>query len=68
MAVSTAAVTVSVTAGEVTAPLVAVMLAVPAVAEVADPLLPAALLMVATPVFEDDQVTLLVRFCVELSE
>jgi hypothetical protein len=59
-------VTVKVTAGEVMPPVAAVMLLVPAVAEVARPLVPAALLIVATEGVADAQVTDVVKFWVEL--
>ena len=49
-------------------PLVAEMLVPPAEAEVASPCEPAALLMVAVPVLEEDQITCVVRLRVELSE
>ena len=49
-------------------PLVAVIVVLPAVTELARPCVPAALLIVATPVLLDVQVTSVVRFCVELSE
>jgi hypothetical protein len=64
---SVAGVTVSVVDPE-TLPDAAVIVVVPAAADVANPLLPAALLMVATPVEEELQVTVFVRFCVVLSE
>ena len=51
-----------------TLPDVAAIVVEPAAADVANPLLPAALLMVATPVEEELQVTEFVRFCVVLSE
>ena len=60
-------VTVSVAVPE-TLPNVAVIVVEPAATEVANPLEPAALLMVATAVVIDFQVTDVVRFCVELSE
>ena len=47
---------------------VAVIVVEPAATEVADPVEPAALLMVATPVLDELQVTAVVRFCVVLSE
>ena len=49
-------------------PLVAVIVVVPVVTEVANPCEPAALLMAATPVSDEFQATELVRFCVVLSE
>jgi hypothetical protein len=49
-------------------PDVAVIVVVPAATAVTNPLEPAALLMVATPVLDEFQVTVVVRFCVELSE
>ena len=52
----------------VTLPDVAVIVVEPAATDVANPLLPAALLMAATPVEEELQVTVFVRFCVVLSE
>ena len=45
-----------------TAPLVAVMVAVPTPTVVANPYEPAALLTVAAPVLEEDQMTCVVRF------
>ena len=39
----------------------------PTAAELASPCEPLALLIVATPVLEEAQVTCVVRFCVELS-
>lgn len=50
-----------------TDPITAVMLVVPAETAFASPVVGAALLTVATPVSEDDQVTLPVRFWVLLS-
>jgi hypothetical protein len=69
MAIDTnvAAVTVSGTLGETILPEVAVIFAVPAVTVLASPWLPEALLMVATPVVSDAQVTLLVRFWLDPS-
>jgi hypothetical protein len=64
---SVAAVTVKATAGEVMPLAVAVMLLVPTVAEVARPLVPEALLIVATEGMADAQVTEVVKFWVELS-
>jgi hypothetical protein len=49
-------------------PDVAAIVVVPAATEVAKPLEPDALLMVATPALEELQVTAFVRFCVVLSE
>ena len=49
-------------------PDVAVILVEPAPAAVARPLRPEALLMLATDVEEESQVTDVVKFCVELSE
>ncbi len=43
---------------------VAVMVVLPALTPVARPLLPAVLLMVATPLFVELHVAVLVRFCV----
>ena len=57
-----AAVTVSVALGEVTAPRLAQILVVPTVSADASPLDPAALLIAAVPVLEDDHVTAEVRF------
>jgi hypothetical protein len=51
-----------------TLPDVAVIVVVPAAAAVASPFEPAALLIVATLVLEEFQVTALVRFWVEPSE
>ena len=64
---STWAVTVKATDGEVMPLAVAVMLLVPTVAEVARPLVPEALLIVATAGVADAQVTAVVKFWVELS-
>ncbi len=63
---SVAAVTVNVVLPEML-PLVAEMVVLPAAAELARPCDPAALLMVATPMLLEAQVTWLVRFWVELS-
>jgi len=60
-------VTVSAVAPE-TLPDVARIVVDPATTAVARPLDPAALLIVATAVLEELQVTAAVRFCVELSE
>ena len=54
--------TVKVSGAEVMAPIAAVMLVVPAATEVARPLEPAALLIVATEVVADAQVTEVVKF------
>jgi hypothetical protein len=62
-----AGVTVKVTGAEVMAPIAAVMLLVPAATELARPSEPAALLIVATEVVADAQVTEVVKFWVELS-
>jgi hypothetical protein len=62
MDTSVAAVTVSVVLPE-TAPLVALMVVLPAFSADAKP----ALLIVAVAVLDEAQVTLAVRFCVELS-
>ena len=64
---SVADVTVKGTDGEVIPPTAAVMLLLPALAEVASPLDPVALLIVATEVVADVQVTEVVTFWVELS-
>jgi hypothetical protein len=66
-AVSTAGVTVS-TVVPVIDPRVAVIVVVPAEIPVAVPLAPLALLMFATVMLDDVQITLAVRSCVELSE
>ena len=66
METSVAAVTVNSVLPE-TAPNVAVIVVAPCVDEVASPLEPTALLMVAIPVFEEVQVTDDVRFCVVAS-
>ena len=55
-------VTVKVTGAEVMAPMAAVMRVVPAATEVARPFEPAALLIVATEVVADAQVTEVVTF------
>ena len=49
-------------------PDAAVIVVEPAATDVANPLEPAALLMVATPPVDEPQVTAVVRFCVVLSE
>ena len=54
--------TVKVSGAEVMPPIAAVMLLVPAATEVARPLEPAALLIVATEVVADAQVTEVVKF------
>jgi hypothetical protein len=59
-------VTVSV-APPVTLPDIAVIVVEPAATAVAKPLEPAALLIAATPMLDELQVTAVVRFCVELS-
>ena len=64
---SVAALTVSAAAGAVTPPRLAVTSVEPAPAEVARPLEPAALLILATVLFVEFQVTTLVRSCVEPS-
>ena len=64
---SAAGVTVSVVEPEIF-PDLAVIVVVPAAFEVAFPFNPAALLMVATDLTEELQVTDVVRFCVLLSE
>ena len=64
---STAAVTERVVEPEML-PEVAVIVVEPAATDVASPCEPAALLIVATPVVEDVQVTVPVRFCVVVSE
>ena len=66
METSAAGVTVS-TVDPETVPDVAVMVAAPWPIELANPLEPDALLMEATLVSDDPQVTVAVRFCVELS-
>lgn len=64
---SVAGVTVSVAAGETTKPEEAVTLLDPTPTAVPKPFEPAALLTVATEELDDDQVTIDVRSCVELS-
>jgi len=64
---SVAAVTVRVVEPDIL-PDVAVIVVEPAATEVANPLEPAALLMVATAAADEPQVTAVVRFCVVLSE
>ena len=61
-------VTVRVTGGLVTGPIVAVIWVIPPVfRDVANPCVPAELLMVATEVFDECHVTLVVMFWVEWS-
>ena len=67
MDTSVAGVTVSVVDPD-TLPDAAVIVVEPAATGVANPLEPAALLIVATPVLDELQATAVVRFCVELSE
>jgi hypothetical protein len=67
MDASVAEVTVSVADPDML-PDVAVIVAEPAAVEVASPLEPAAVLMVATPVSEEFQVAVAVKSCVVLSE
>lgn len=67
MDTSVAAVTVSSVVAD-TSPRVAVIVVGPAVSDDASPSVPEALLMVATFVSEEDQVTVEVKSCVELSE
>ena len=62
-----AGVTVSVTAGDVTPPSAAVICEAPVAALVAKPFAPLVLLIVATVLLDDVQVTLLVTSCVLLS-
>ena len=64
---SVAEVTVSVADPDIL-PDVALIVVEPAATDVANPLEPAALLMAATVVNDELQVTAVVRFCVELSE
>jgi len=64
---SVACVTVSVVVPEML-PEVAVIVVEPVAADAASPCEPAALLIVATPVLEELQVAVAVRFCVVLSE
>ncbi len=63
-----AGVTVRVTLPEVMLPSAALICVVPAATGCATPAVPEALLMVATPVVAEVQVTWVVRFWVELSE
>jgi hypothetical protein len=65
--VSVAAVTVRVVDPDIL-PDVALIVVEPVATGVANPWDPAALLMVATPVLDELQVTAVVRFCVVLSE
>jgi ABC-type transport system involved in cytochrome c biogenesis permease component len=66
---STAALTVKLKTGEEVMPFVlAVMLVLPMATPVANPWVPAVLLMVAAAVFDECHVTALVRSCVEPSE
>ena len=51
-----------------TFPDTAVIVVAPVAEEVADPLEPAALLIITAPVLDEFQVTAAVRFCVVLSE
>jgi hypothetical protein len=67
MDVSVAGVTVRVVAPDMP-PDVAVIVVDPVATAVVDPLELAALLIVATPVLDELQVTAVVRFCVVLSE
>ena len=67
METKTVAVTVNV-AAPVTKPEAAVIVAAPIPTPVANPWLPAELLIVATAVVEELHVTEVVRFCVLLSE
>ena len=67
MDTSVAVVTVSVVDPDIP-PDVAVTVVEPAAAEVANPLEPAALLIVAAPVFDELQVAAVVRSCVVPSE
>ena len=67
MDTSVAEVTVNVVDPDIP-PDVALIVVDPAAAEVARPLEPAALLMAATPVADEFQVTAVVRSCVVLSE
>lgn len=67
IATSCALFTVSVVEADML-PEVAVIVAEPAATEVASPIDPAVLLIVATPTFEETQTTVVVRSCVVLSE
>jgi hypothetical protein len=67
MDTSVAGVTVNVVDPD-TLPDVAVIVAEPAATEAANPLEPAALLIVAAPVLDELQVAVAVRFCVVLLE
>ena len=67
--VSTGAVTVRLTTGdEVTAPTLAVIFVLPAATPVANPCVPAVLLIVAAAVLDDAHVAVVVTIRVELSE
>jgi hypothetical protein len=69
IAFSTAAVTVKLKAGEEVTPFIlAVILVLPMATWVANPWVPAVLLMVSAAVFDEFHVAALVRFCVEPSE
>ncbi|KQO20088.1 hypothetical protein ASF16_09360 [Acidovorax sp. Leaf78] len=65
METSVAGTTMRVVAGDVTAPSDAVMALVPVVKVVASPFVPAALLIVATDVLLDVQVTCVVSTCID---
>jgi hypothetical protein len=67
LAAGIAAITVSVTAGDVIVPLLATMEVDPGLAAVASPGELLELLKVATPVLEEFYVTALVSVCVDLS-
>ncbi len=67
MDTNAADVTVSVTAEDLTPPRAAVICEVPVATLVAKPFMPLVLLIVATAVLDDDQVTMLVTSCVLLS-
>jgi hypothetical protein len=67
--VSSAALTVKLKTGEEVTPfMLAVMLVLPMATPVANPWVPAVLLMAAAAVFDEFHVTALVRSCVEPSE
>ena len=67
--VSAAPVTFKLKAGEEVTPfMLAVMFVLPMATLVANPWVPAVLLMVAADVFDEFHVAVLVRFCVEPSE
>jgi hypothetical protein len=69
IAASTAGATVKLKAGEEVTPLmVAVILVLPMATWVANPWVPAVLLMVSAAVFDEFHVAALVRFCIEPSE